>query len=179
MAVPVPATFYAGQRLRAADVNAQVRDNLNWAISAKTCRAIRNGSYSVPNNSWTAIPLNTEDFDLLAWHDGAGAFPNIVVPNLTGYYQVDGSLAFLNSAGGGFRRAAIRARTFNAGPYVMAGASAPGDATYYSNLSVSTVVYMNGSTDYVELLAWQNSGAALSTTIAEFNTSLCVTFIGT
>ncbi len=178
MAVPVPATFYAGQRLRAADVNAQVRDNLNWTISAKTCRAVRNGAYSVGNAAWTAIPLNTEDFDLLAWHDGAGAFPNIIVPNLTGYYQVEGSLGFVAN-GAGVRRAAIRARTFNAGPYVMASASAPADAANSTTLSVSTVVYCNGSTDYVELLAWQNSGAALNTSVAEFNTSLCATFIGT
>ena len=33
MAVPSMSTFYAGQRLRAADMNSQVRDAVNWTIS--------------------------------------------------------------------------------------------------------------------------------------------------
>ena len=49
MAVPSMSTFYAGQRLRAADMNTQVRDAVNWAISAKTCRAVRKRRLFHPN----------------------------------------------------------------------------------------------------------------------------------
>lgn len=179
MAAPSMATFYAGQRLRAADMNAQVRDAVNWTIAGKTCRAIRTGSQSISNAFYTGVNLTSEDFDPMGWHDSAGAFPNIIVPNIPGYYQVEGSVEFVAVAGG-VRQAYINARTFGAGPFRMAGCSDGGSASYPSFLSVSTVVYMNGSTDYVELLLWQNSGAALNTSVASgFNTSLCCTLIGT
>lgn len=177
MAVPSMSTFYAGQRLRAADMNSQVRDAVNWTISGKTCRAVRNGSQSIPNNTVTAIQFNTEDFDPLAWHDNV-TLPNIVVPNMAGYYQVDAGMEFVNAAGGN-REAFIRAKSFGGGPFLFAGSSQLGNATYRSRLSVSTVVYQNGSTDYVELVVFQDSGAALNTSVTSFNSYLCVTFIGT
>ena len=176
------STFYAGQRLRAADMNTQVRDAVNWAISAKTCRAVRNGAYSIPTGTgtFTSLPMNTEDFDVLAWHDGAGAFPSIVVPNLTGYFQVDASASFVADARGTYRAAFLRGKSFGAGPFLFASDTAQPTAAAPTALSVSTVMYMNGSTDYVELVLQHDAGAAISTTVTGVpNSSLCVTFIGT
>lgn len=182
MAAPVPATFYAGQRWRAADVNSQIRDNLSWAIAGKTCRAVRDGASSIPNGlaTLTAIPFNTEDFDPLGWHPTTG-LTNIILPDIEGYYAVSGNVEFVANATG-VRKSYIRARTYNAGPYLMASQTAPavgGGANDQTSLSVSTTVYLNGSTDYVELVVSQNSGAALSTTVTNFNTSLSLTLIGT
>lgn len=179
MAAPVPATFYAGQRWRAADVNAQIRDNLNWAIAAKTCRAIRSGSQAITTGGGgDAVLFTNEDFDPLGWHSSS-VYPNIIVPDIAGYYHVDACLEFVANATG-HRRAIISAKTFGAGPFSMAATSAVGHATIRPMLSVSTVVYMNGSTDYVQLIAYQDSGGDLNTSVADgFVTSLCVSLIGT
>ena len=184
MAVPSMSTFYAGQRLRAADMNSQVRDAVNWTISGKTCRAVRTGSQSISANTWTAINLDNEDFDPYSWHDGVGAFPSIVLPSFPGYYHVSASVAFVADASG-VREAAIRCRSHNAGPFVFAGATAPGytgGTNPSTKLSVSTTVYMNGSTDYAELIVWHNSSTnPLNTTVtgSACYSSLSVTFIGT
>lgn len=179
MAAPVPSTFYAGQRWRAADVNAQIRDNLNWAMAAKVCRVQRAGSQAIASGGdGDAILFTTEDFDPYGWHNNS-VYPNLIVPNIAGYYQIHASLEFVANATG-HRRAIISAHSFGAGPYWMASTSAVGHASIRPMLAVSTVVYLNGSDDYVQLIAYQDSGSNLNTSVADgLTTSLCVALIGT
>ena len=178
MAAPVPSTFYAGQRWRAADVNTEIRDNLNWAMDAKVCRVQRAGSQAIGTGANEAILFTTEDFDPLGWHTGTG-YTNLIVPDIAGYYQVHGCTSFVANATG-VRRAIISAESFGTGPYNMAGVSEIGNATYRPLLSVSTIVYLNGTTDYVQLMVYQNSGADLNTSVADgVTTSLCVSLLGT
>ena len=178
MAVPSMSTFYAGQRLRAADMNSQVRDAVNWAISAKVCRVQRPSSQTIATGG-EAIQFPSEDFDPLAWHNGS-TLTNLIVPNIEGYYQVHACTSFVASASGTIRRAIIQAKSYNSGPYDMAGASALPHASVRPLLSVSTIVYLNGTTDYVQLFAYQDTGSNLNTSVADgTTTSLCVSLLGT
>lgn len=179
MAAPVPSTFYAGQRWRAADVNAEIRDNLSWAMAAKVCRVQRSGSQAIASGgAGDAILFTTEDFDPMGWHNSS-VYPNLIVPDIAGYYQIHASLEFVANATG-HRRAIISAHSFGAGPYWMASASAVGHASIRPMLAVSTIVYLNGTDDYVQLIAYQDSGSDLNTSVADgVTTSLCVSLIGT
>lgn len=178
MAAPVPSTFYAGQRWRAADVNAEIRDNLSWALAGKVCRVQRPSSQAIATGG-EAVLFPSEDFDPMGWHNGS-TFTNLIVPDIEGYYQVHACTSFVASASGTIRRAIIQAKSYNSGPYDMAGASALPHASVRPLLSVSTIVYLNGTTDYVQLFAYQDTGSNLNTSVADgTTTSLCVSLLGT
>ncbi len=176
MAVPVPSTFYAGQRWRAADVNTEIRANLNWTLAGKTCRAKRTTAQSISDDgNYHSILFNTEDFDILAWHNNS-TFPNLIVPNLPGYYAITGSVDFEPRAA--HLRAHIRVKSYST-VFDAAAVGAPGNASYNTALSLSTVVYLNGVDNYAELVVYQKStGASLSTSVDYVTPTLCVTWIG-
>ena len=177
MAVPSMSTFYAGQRLRAADMNSQVRDAVNWAFAGKVCRVQRPSSQTIATGG-EAIQFPIEDFDPLAWHNGS-TLTNLIAPDIAGYYQVHGCSSFVGSSAGTIRRLVIQAKSYNSGPYDMATTSHLPSTTRLL-MSVSTIVYLNGTTDYVQLFAYQDTGSSLSTSVADgTTTSLCVSLLGT
>lgn len=178
MAAPVPATFYAGQRWRAADVNEQIRDNLSWAMAGKVCRLQRPSSQAIATGG-AAVQFPNEDFDPMGWHNQS-TYTNLVVPDVEGYYQVHACTSFVASSSGTVRRAIIQAKTYDAGPYDMAATSALPHASIRPLLAVSTIVYQNGVDDYIQLFVYQDTGSDLNTSVADgVTTSLCVSLLGT
>jgi hypothetical protein len=92
---------------------------------------------SVTNSTYTKATLDTEEFDTNS-NFASGRF----TPTVAGYYQINGSIntgtssitraiAYIYKNGAGFKRG--------------------NDITVGSAVGVSAVVYLNGSTDYVEL----------------------------
>ena len=109
---------------------------------------------SIPNNTITKITINTEIFDTASAFDNATNYR--FTPLVAGYYQIIGAVADVSGGivGG------LRAHLYKNG------------AVYtYSNIPMTntgvisyctTIMYLNGSTDYVELYGSQNSGSALN-----------------
>jgi hypothetical protein len=114
---------------------------------------------SVANVTATKIAFDTEEFDT------ANCFASSrFTPNVAGYYQINGNVIF------GAAGAAIFTMIYKNGSAYKRGsqsgsASASGQGSY-----VSALVYMNGSTDYVEIYAYQSTGGSNSTSNDQVNT---------
>ena len=118
------------------------------------------GTFSIAANTWTKLTFNTEQFDTNNNYDSTTNYR--FTPTVAGYYQFN----FVNAqllAGTGYLSIY---KNGNSGTNQY-GASA--------NPSGSTVLYMNGSTDYVEVYAYNSSvlsGGAASSTLVCFSGAL-------
>jgi len=117
--------------------------------------AYRNTSQSFSNTTYTKVTLNAEEFDTDSCFDSSTNYR--FTPTVAGYYVITGNVN-LGTAGGGVGKAII----YKNGTYYKFGGSAPFNSGTDTNAHVSAVLYLNGSTDYVELYTWQNSGSSLS-----------------
>lgn len=118
----------------------------NVAGNGPAFRAWASTTTTLPNNSVTTIALATENFDT------NNNFANSrFTPTVAGYYFITGTIAF--SGVMAYVQALIRknSTTYAAGGHTSTPA--------FGN-QVSDVVYLNGSSDYVELAGVQASGSS-------------------
>ena len=117
-----------------------------------------NGSVnqSISSDVWTKAKVDTEEFDTNNNYDTS---TYRFTPTVAGYYQVNGCLYLRNSSSCALK---IIALYKNGSPY-KSGISLYLTGSYYAaadNFNVSSLVYLNGSTDYVELYGYISSSAA-------------------
>jgi hypothetical protein len=127
--------------------------------------AYASATTSTTNITFTKVAINTEEFDTNNNFDSTTNYR--FTPTIAGYYQVSGAITWATSATG-YGIASV----FKNGAEFKRGNSNPLSAAVNVTQNVSTLIYLNGSTDYIELYAYQNSG----TTLATFNTSPYVYF---
>jgi hypothetical protein len=99
--------------------------------------AYNTSNQSVTDSTYTKTTLGTEEFDTNN-NFASGSF----TPTVAGYYQINGSIYTGTSA----ITRAIAYLYKNGSPYKRGT-----DRTVGNSVNVSAVVYLNGSTDYVEL----------------------------
>lgn len=119
--------------------------------------AYNNAVQSIPNNAWTAIAFNSEDYDQGSMHSTSSNTSRITIPaNHAGLYLMTAQVAFDNNATG-FRGAAFYK---NGAVLYTSEQSVPltGSLTIV-NISALAVLAV---ADYIELFVYQNSGAALN-----------------
>ena len=109
---------------------------------------------TVSTATWTKITINTEDFDTSNAFDSTTNYR--FTPQVAGYYQVNGEINS-NAASGGYLGCAV----YKNGSNWKTGINMPLSSTQAVSTSISTLVYLNGSTDYIELYCYQNSGSNL------------------
>lgn len=125
-------------------------------------RMVQTVAQSIPDATITALSFTTEDFDTHGFHDNATNNTRIT-PNVAGYYEFTGvyySQAFTTLA--------------NMDAFWRKNAVAAGVASGYRGNSggiaqsapASCIQAMNGSTDYVELCAFQDSAGATNTNVS-------------
>lgn len=104
------------------------------------------------------LPWDTDLLDPLNWHNPASNNSRII-PTINGWYQVNGNVQFASSTTAGRRAAAVRVN----GATLYYGTVIP-NTTTGGNLGaiVITEVPLNGTTDYVELYAYQDTGGSLN-----------------
>jgi hypothetical protein len=117
--------------------------------------AYPNSSQSTTTSVFTKIQLNAEIFDTASCFDSTTNYR--FLPNVAGYYQINGNISFSGSASG-YAQIAI----YKNGTGYQQGSIAPNNTAVGAQCSVSSLVYLNGTTDYVELWGWQNSGGSLA-----------------
>jgi len=180
-----PASFTAGQICRASDLNT-ISSGLKF-VAKRPITLLRQASgattTTIADSTPVAIPFATEvvdrgDVDGTGMHDTSTNTTQIK-PIVAGWYLVSGCVVFDAGSGGtnyyGFREA----RIYKNGSIAYNAATARTSATtYYYGSPVAAaaksvvvtvgpmLVSMNGSTDYIELYAYQDSGYTLSTTSA-------------
>ena len=137
---------------------------VSWTLP-QVVRATRTSNQSVANTTDTAIQFNAaDDFDTNALHDISTNNTRLTA-SVAGYYHVIGEIKFATSTAGTQRYAKIR---YNGSTLKAQSVDANAPATGVTPvIQVSTLVDLSAS-DYVELMAYQDSGGALNVTDAKF-----------
>ena len=109
---------------------------------------------SISNSTWTKVTLGTEEFDT-----NSNFASSRFTPTVAGYYQINGDVYM--SGGGALTQAGVGIYK-NGTAYKTAAASGTNASLPFNapQVCVSSVVYFNGSTDYVELYCYIYDNAA-------------------
>ena len=115
--------------------------------------AYNNAAQSLTNNTQTKIQCNTEEFDTASYYDPTTNYR--FTPLVAGYYQVNAGAGVSDSAATGYVQASI----YKNGSLFKSGYGAYQSFTGTGGATVATVMYLNGTTDYIEFYVRQNTGA--------------------
>lgn len=111
---------------------------------------------AIASGSFAKVTLGTEEYDT------DGAFDSTTnyrfLPTTAGYYQLNGEVSFASSSAG------VIGSIYKNGTEFKRGATSGSAASSGQSANVSALVYLNGTTDYVEFYAYQNSGGSINTT---------------
>ncbi len=122
--------------------------------------AVNAASQSISNTTITKLIYATEEFDTANCYDNTTNYR--FTPNVAGYYQVNGAIQLQNSVSG------LNLYIFKNGLGAKSsGVDAPLAAV--SKYAISALVYLNGSTDYIELYVWQNGGTVTTSPSPQWN----------
>jgi hypothetical protein len=113
-------------------------------------------SQSIANNTYTAVNLNTEIYDVGGYHDNSTNNTRFTIPSgKAGYYQIAfGAYYALNGTG------ARNIVLYKNGSSIISG-TIPGNSSVYSTLNLSYFDYLNVG-DYLEFYTVQSSGGSLN-----------------
>lgn len=109
--------------------------------------AYLNTAQSVSNNTFTKLQAGTEEFDTSSSYDASTNYR--FTPTVAGYYQISGCIAF--NATSGINSNSLCTIYKNGSRFKDGNLSGVGSAGTLFYSVVSALVYLNGSTDYVEL----------------------------
>jgi hypothetical protein len=107
--------------------------------------ATKSTNQTITSATWTKISFQTEEFDTASAYDNATNYR--FTPQVAGYYQVNCELDIFNLTG-----LSIVALYKNGSEFKRGSGSASSGAEFYPTLSA--VIYLNGSTDYIETYAY-------------------------
>ena len=110
-------------------------------------------TFSVADQTWTKVPCNTEFFDTNNNYDSTTNYR--FTPTIAGYYQMQGA-CFISPPNqtSGF----ILSLYKNGTEYIQLHRNQFG-TSFNQMASGSSIVNLNGTTDYVELYVWHNGGS--------------------
>ena len=122
------------------------------------------GGQSISNASFTKVTLATEIFDTATCYDTT---TSRFTPTLAGYYQVNGVGTVSTAATVAFILIGIYKNgvLYSIGGQSSGASQGPGQG---AGALVSDLVYLNGTTDYIELYAYTNQGGAATFTGAPY-----------
>jgi hypothetical protein len=130
---------------------------LSWvdrfSAAGPAFRAYRSTNQTVSNNAWNKLAATAENFDTNSNYDNATNYR--FTPTVAGYYQVSGAISIEPSSS---PRTRCLAAIYKNGSIYSRGSDVSASD---NNASVITdVVYLNGSTDYVELFGYISAAAS-------------------
>jgi hypothetical protein len=112
--------------------------------------AYKSAAQTISPTTWTKIQFQTEEFDTAAAFDSTTNYR--FQPQVAGYYQVSGGFAI------------ITASTTNYAAIYKNGASFKNlNGITLDRVYGSCLVYLNGSTDYIELYGYSGATNAIAT----------------
>jgi hypothetical protein len=125
--------------------------------------ATRTAAQSISAATYTKIQFSTEEFDTNNCYDPTTNYR--FTPNVAGYYQIT-----VNASTNSTQNLAVSVYK-NGTRYREVFTSNPGIGA--SSL-ITSLIFMNGTTDYVEGYIWQNSASSLYTTAVYYEFSGCL-----
>ena len=122
--------------------------------------AYQSTAQAITNDVATKLTMNTESLDTLSDYDTTNYR---YTPSVAGYYNIGGRVQMTPGATVGELFMFI----YKNGTAIVRLAGSPMVNSTYPSPASSYPVYMNGSTDYVELYVWQSNSAARNTNPGE------------
>ena len=119
---------------------------------------------AIANGAWTPIAFDTERWDNKNLHD-TPTNNTIITIQEDGLYLITGGLSFAGTSSQGTRMIGIRSNGVNH----LALSQFPGNGAYPVSVNVTTLYYLYAGI-YVELCAFQNSGASINTVVELYHT---------
>ena len=126
-----------------------------------------NNTTSISSGTWTLTPNNTKVFDTNNCYNNTGSTVTLnslsvpayaFCPNVAGYYQVNGSSAVYSATSN-----KSFCSIYKNGTATATGAFGQFTATVSETINtVSFILYLNGTGDYIQLYTWQGTGSTLS-----------------
>jgi len=126
-------------------------------LNNPACRAYHSAGQAIGSGAWAALALNSERFDTDGMHDNAVNNSRITFQT-AGQYTITGNILWASNAAGAMRGVAIR---LNGVTYIAAHMHNRAAIAGGEQISTSTI-YEFSATDYVELMAYQDTGGNLS-----------------
>jgi hypothetical protein len=121
------------------------------AIQGPAFSASQSTLQALTSTTFTKLDFQTEEFDT-----NSNFASNRFTPTVAGYYQINGSVGVSASTGIFLSYIYKNGSTYKSGSFLPCNASG-------AVAGVSSIVYLNGSTDYVELYGYQSSGTSANT----------------
>jgi len=158
------ATYTISAPAGSTDRTISLPDNTGTILTTATAGVPVNGpafsatvttSQSISNTTNTKLNFTTEVFDSNSAYDAANSR---FTPTVAGYYQINITITFDNGSNGTVNSVYVGK---NGSPVCRSWF--PSATGQYCGAQVSSVVYLNGSTDYIEAYGFQNTGSAKST----------------
>lgn len=163
LARPIPYTWNVNDVAGAAPLNAQLRDGLTFAQNAPMAVYQQTATQNISSSTATNITWPTPTIDTYGGY--ASGSPTRYTPTEPGWYQVSATIGYAPNATGG------RGVLINKNGTLWAQSTVGSAGSVYgTNPTITTLVYCNGTTDYLEVGAAQNSGSTLGTltTVTQF-----------
>jgi hypothetical protein len=136
-------------------------------VNGPAFSATNNAIQSISGSTYTKVLFQTEVFDT-----NNNFASSTFTPTVAGYYQINATLYHNWGSAGSVASTII----YKNGVIDTAFASRYGSNTGpWGSITTSTLLYLNGSTDYVEVYAWSNNG---SPSIEPTNAANTTTFSG-
>jgi hypothetical protein len=147
---------------------------LKWAApagsSGPTFQAQRTGDQGIAAGTWVKVQLGTENWDSDSCYDPTTNYR--FTPNKAGYYQCNMITRFGIDSGGGQITAANF--YFNGSSQLVYGWCNNTSGTNTSIIDGSGLIYFNGSSDYLELYAFINTGTSRNVSGSTFMDSVWI-----
>jgi hypothetical protein len=163
---PVPYQWSVGDVATAALLNAQLFTGLSFLLNPPMFEAVQATTKTTvaSGTSWTALNFSDAAGILSDTYGGwSSSSPTRYTAQVPGWYWVSGGACFVtNSTGNRGVRIAKNGTGYQGGGTIIGGAAVSQDTAIATPVRK---VYLNGTTDYVEIHCLQTSGANLSTDI--------------
>ena len=165
-----PRTWVDGEVVTASIMNTHVRDNFEDIRDAKTCQAYRNTTQSITNTASVVEFVGGANWDPLNWHS-LTSNPGRITPDIAGKFHVHANIEFASNNSG------TRYLTLLKNSTIVARERVPAIDGYPTTVSISAIVELNGTSDYVSIFATVTGPASLN--ILGTNSSAACEFTAT
>ena len=167
---PVQAPKYSTSTLFSA---ALINQTLTEVVGTNAAGfASKNATQAIPNATFTKVTLPAAPEDPSSWWNAAN---NRWIPTIPGWYQVNAMLTYTGLTASSLYETHIVKNGFTRANTLTQADVAVN--TFCTGVG-SIVLYMNGSTDYLELYTFQPSGAAQNIDSNGTRTNLSISLVG-
>lgn len=158
MAIPVPYSWVDEEIPDFRDMQSRLSDMMTWLMNPPFLRLRKITSQSIPNTTHTAVSWDLVEVETVNMWDASA--PTRIKPSVPGWYIGTCGYSFTGSATG-YREMNLAKNGTQGTLRVNADGYTSGGLTNVSRGNIFLEQF-NGTTDYIEMQLWQNTGASLT-----------------